>query len=105
MNMSCGSLLYFGRRQFASSKITGALVSVLFVFALSEWASTCPTAYADEATGWILVWSDEFDGPKGSAVNGSKWSFDLGGRGWGNNELETYTSRTANAQIAGARWS
>jgi len=43
------------------------------------------------------VWSDEFDGSNGSAVDSSKWSFDIGGNGWGNNELETYTSRTANA--------
>jgi beta-glucanase (GH16 family) len=56
-----------------------------------------PTAYADNPSGWKLVWSDEFDGPHGSAVDSSKWSFDLGGNGWGNNELETYTSRTTNA--------
>ena len=99
MKMNGGSLSYFGRRQFASLKTTGALVSVLFVFAVSEWASTCPRAYADEPKSWMLVWSDEFEGPSGSAVNSSKWSFDLGGRGWGNNELETYTSRAANAQL------
>jgi beta-glucanase (GH16 family) len=46
-----------------------------------------------------LAWSDEFDGPNGSAVDASKWSFDVGGKGWGNNELETYTSRTSNAHL------
>jgi len=45
------------------------------------------------------VWSDEFNGPTGSAVDSTKWSFDLGGKGWGNNELETYTSRPANAHL------
>jgi len=45
------------------------------------------------------VWSDEFAGPSGSAVDKSKWSFDIGGKGWGNNELQTYTSRTGNADI------
>ena len=50
---------------------------------------------------WSLVWSDEFDGPNGSAVDSAKWSFDIGGNGWGNNELETYTSRTANADLEG----
>jgi beta-glucanase (GH16 family) len=49
------------------------------------------------------VWSDEFDGPNGSAVDSKKWSFDVGGKGWGNNELETYTSRTANANLEGGR--
>ncbi len=46
-----------------------------------------------------LVWSDEFDGPNGSAPDPAKWKFDLGGDGWGNHELETYTSRRENARI------
>jgi beta-glucanase (GH16 family) len=48
---------------------------------------------------WKLTWSDEFNGPRGSAVDAAKWSFDVGGKGWGNNELETYTNRTANAHL------
>jgi len=47
------------------------------------------------------VWSDEFNGPSGSVVDSTKWSYDVGGNGWGNNELETYTSRTANAHLEG----
>jgi beta-glucanase (GH16 family) len=36
-----------------------------------------------------LVWSDEFSGP--SAVpDPSNWTFETGGNGWGNHELETY---------------
>ena len=38
-----------------------------------------------------LVWSDEFGGPAGSSPNSSNWTFDTGGGGWGNNELESYT--------------
>jgi beta-glucanase (GH16 family) len=48
---------------------------------------------------WTLVWSDEFNDPNGSAVDRSKWAFDIGGSGWGNHELEYYTARTDNAQI------
>lgn len=51
------------------------------------------------SSGWTLVWSDEFNGANGSAPDSSKWTYDLGGGGWGNQELETYTNRTANAQI------
>ncbi len=51
--------------------------------------------------GWKLVWSDEFDGPDGSAVDTTKWSFALGGGGWGNGEMETYTDKLANASIQG----
>jgi beta-glucanase (GH16 family) len=47
---------------------------------------------------WTNVWSDEFDG---SAVDTSKWTYDTGGGGWGNNEKEYYTSRTNNAYVSG----
>jgi len=50
---------------------------------------------------WRLVWSDEFNGPAGSAIDGSKWGFDTGGGGWGNAELENYTSRTDNVRQNG----
>ena len=50
-------------------------------------------------SGWTLTWSDEFDGPNGSAVDSNNWSYDTGGSGWGNNELEYYTSGTSNAVI------
>jgi beta-glucanase (GH16 family) len=55
------------------------------------------------ATGFTLVWSDEFSGADGSSPDASKWTYDrgVGGKGWGNNELETYTNRTQNAQIKG----
>jgi beta-glucanase (GH16 family) len=49
--------------------------------------------------GWTLTWSDEFDGPNGSAVDPSKWRYDTGGSGWGNDELEYYTSGTENAVV------
>ena len=51
--------------------------------------------------GWTLVWSDEFSGPDGSAPDPSKWTYDTGGKGWGNTELECYTNRLQNAQING----
>ena len=79
------------RKEMLAARITlVALLTCLFIAA-------CPIAYASDPAEWSLVWSDEFDGPNGSAVDSSKWSFDIGGNGWGNNELETYTSRTANA--------
>lgn len=43
-----------------------------------------------------LVWSDEFSG---SAINAANWGFDLGNSGFGNNELQNYTSRSENARI------
>lgn len=43
-----------------------------------------------------LVWSDEFNG---TALNTSNWNYETGGGGWGNHELQTYTSGTNNAYI------
>jgi beta-glucanase (GH16 family) len=49
--------------------------------------------------GWKLVWSDEFNGANGSAVDDSKWVREVGAGIWGNHELEYYTDRTENAFI------
>jgi beta-glucanase (GH16 family) len=55
---------------------------------------------ADLGSPWVLTWSDEFNGAAGP-VDGAKWGFDTGGGGWGNQELEYYTNRTANAMVDG----
>ena len=47
------------------------------------------------------AWSDEFNGPAGAGPNPGKWSFATGGEGWGNEELESYTSRPVNAELDG----
>lgn len=50
---------------------------------------------------WKLIWSDEFDGPAKSTPDPKKWGFSIGGGGWGNRELETYTSRRENSFLDG----
>jgi beta-glucanase (GH16 family) len=50
---------------------------------------------------WKLAWSDEFDGPAGTAADGSKWTYDTGPN-WYNGELQDYTSGTANASLDGS---
>jgi beta-glucanase (GH16 family) len=47
-----------------------------------------------------LVWSDEFD--IAGSPDATKWVYDTGtgSGGWGNNELEYYTSRTDNAIVS-----
>jgi beta-glucanase (GH16 family) len=45
-----------------------------------------------------LVWSDEFSYT--GLPDSTKWSYDVGGNGWGNNELEFYTKAdTSNAVV------
>jgi beta-glucanase (GH16 family) len=48
---------------------------------------------------WTLTWSDDFDGENGSKPDQSRWVYDLGGGGWGNQELQTYTNRADNAAL------
>lgn len=51
----------------------------------------------DSYSGYTLAWSDEFDG---NAVNTSNWTYEQGGNGWGNNELENYTDRRQNSFVS-----
>lgn len=51
-----------------------------------------------ELPGWgTPVWQDEFDGER---LDLTKWTFDIGGGGWGNNELQYYTDRIENSYLA-----
>jgi beta-glucanase (GH16 family) len=56
---------------------------------------------AANAGSWKLVWSDEFDGPAKTLPDASKWTYDLGHNGWGNNELENYTNSVENVHLDG----
>jgi len=51
---------------------------------------------------WTLIWSDEFDGPAGTAPDATKWVYDLGASGWGNQELENYTDSRDNSYLDGS---
>ncbi len=46
---------------------------------------------------WHLVWQDEFDGAAGTRPDAARWRHDVGGGGWGNNQLEFDTDRPENA--------
>lgn len=56
-------------------------------------------ATASREQGWNLAWSDEFGGPNGSGLDPTKWILEVGGGGWGNQELEYYTNRLQNASV------
>ena len=51
---------------------------------------------------WRLVWSDEFDYT--GLPDATKWGYDVGGHGWGNQELQNYTGlRKENARVESGR--
>jgi beta-glucanase (GH16 family) len=49
--------------------------------------------------GRTLLWSDEFNGPSGSAPDPAKWKVVTSSAGFGNRELESYTDRQANIHL------
>ena len=79
-----------------SNKLHWALVGIIFIVGacVAQVTSAAPAA---AVSPWKLVWSDEFNGSNGSAVDASKWVSETGGGGWGNHELESYTARLENA--------
>ena len=53
---------------------------------------------ARQDPAWEPVWSDEFDKP--GLPDPAKWSYEVGGHGWGNRELQFYTeARRENARV------
>lgn len=47
----------------------------------------------------LLVWSDEFN--TDGAPDPTKWGYNLGAGGWGNNEVQFYTDRPENSIVEG----
>lgn len=55
-----------------------------------------------QAQDWRLVWSDEFDYT--GLPDDTRWDYDVGGHGWGNQESQYYTrNRTQNARVENDR--
>lgn len=51
-----------------------------------------------EGSEWTIAWSDEFE--TDGLPDESKWTYDIGNWGWGNNELQYYTvAREENARV------
>ncbi len=74
-------------------------LSLVLVFTLIAGLMFTGTS-VNAATGdWQMVWNDEFNGSAGSGVDTAKWTYETGGGGWGNGELEYYTNHTENVYL------
>ncbi len=78
-----------------------ALVGATLACAAGAPVITVPAPPPPPPITWTLVWSDEFSGAAGAAIDTTKWRYDRGDGcpgncGWGNNEKEYYTSDAAN---------
>jgi beta-glucanase (GH16 family) len=65
------------------------LTAILFAFVQQALSQT--------ATNYQLVWSDEFN--YNGVPDSTKWGYNLGAGGWGNEEAEYYTNRIDNAVV------
>jgi len=78
---------------------------LVLVAALIHCGTSSPSGPSGQGTPpggasgtWRTVWADEFDGA--GLPDATKWFYDVGGGGWGNNELQFYTDgRTENARV------
>jgi len=75
-----------------------AFVFIAIVLLLGCGRSKVPNQNEELAGGWVLVWSDEFSYT--GLPDTLFWNYDVGGHGWGNQELQYYTeSRPENARV------
>jgi beta-glucanase (GH16 family) len=60
-----------------------------------------PATGADGPTIQATTFADEFDGPAGTRVDGSKWVTETGNNGGNNHERQFYTNSASNASLDG----
>jgi beta-glucanase (GH16 family) len=49
-----------------------------------------------------VIWHDDFDGAAGQPPSAANWTYDVGGDGWGNHQLEYDTDAATNVALDGA---
>lgn len=70
------------------------------VFETVELPAPGTARNTSQEEGWKLVWSDEFSG---SAIDRTKWGFDVDCWGGGNDERQCYRDDYANASVEGGK--
>jgi len=85
----------FSRRQFLiAAGVAAVSATIPGARGRRAWAAR-PARPPASPAGYSFA--DEFGGPAGVPPHPARWTRDLGGGGWGNRELQTYTSSPANA--------
>jgi beta-glucanase (GH16 family) len=75
------------------------LLAALAAFSAASYVMYKQSLNNRQDKKWNLIWEDDFNGASGSGIDASKWVYDVGGHGWGNNEHQYYTSGTNNCYI------
>jgi beta-glucanase (GH16 family) len=85
------------------------LTSIFLLLILLTMTTVAPLSASPTRQSSIgeLVWSDEFEGPANTAIEGANWNIQIGDGcaqgicGWGNQELEYYTDSLDNISLDG----
>jgi beta-glucanase (GH16 family) len=80
---------------YREQSISLGILSLVFLFAVFTSCSTSETQTV--AKFKTITMQDEFDVE--GTPNSSIWTYDIGGNGWGNNELQYYTNRSNNVTV------
>jgi len=80
--------------KLSNTQATGTIQNTGTYMPIDNAGYTSASSYS----GMTLAWSDEFNG---KTLNTSSWTYETGGSGWGNNELEYYTNSVKNTFLTG----
>ena len=86
-----------------AAEICALLAGLCVAAPAAAQATRAPLA----GTNWVLVWSDDFDGPAGHGLDPTSWQVDStdgcarGICGWGNQEKEYYSGAPENLALDG----
>ena len=89
-----------GRQRLAGGLAVVSAIAVALVGAVPAAAAPAPAGPVLAAAG-DPIWQQEFDGPAGAAPDASVWNHEIGDHGWGNKELQNYTTSRANSALDG----
>ncbi|MCU1527311.1 MAG: glycoside hydrolase family 16 [Frondihabitans sp.] len=82
---------------YVSLPSKGSLGWQLTAATVAPVKAASPTKVGPTATRSVT-----FNGAAGSAPDAQMWNREVGGNGWGNNELQTYTGSTSNSSVDGS---
>lgn len=84
------------------ASVRGTSLAIRFAPILGDTTVSAVEVAAFPGKHGSLRWHDEFNQPANTGPDPHRWSYDTGGGGWGNQELETYTTSRTNARLDGA---
>ena len=76
----------------------GARFSLSLVLLILASLGFAAVSFGQPAT---TAFADEFKGERGAPFDGTTWTAETGGGGWGNEELQYYTGNTENVRLDG----